>query len=55
MLQFRPRFSLGNLLLVMTCIALATALWQTRKRIGVIRAEVWRLQVELVEGAVVNK
>ena len=42
-----PRISLRNLLLVTTCVALAVALWQTKKRIGPMHAEVVRLRTEL--------
>jgi hypothetical protein len=49
--RYRPRISLRNLLLLMTCVALAVALWQTRLRIGAMRAEVSRLQLELAGDA----
>jgi hypothetical protein len=43
----RPRISLRNLLLLMTCVALAVVWWQTKQRIGPMRADIVRLRTEL--------
>jgi hypothetical protein len=43
----RPRISLRNLLLIMTCVALALALRQTRNSIGPMQAEIAALRTEL--------
>jgi hypothetical protein len=42
-----PRISLRNLLLLMTCVALAIALWQVRQQIGPMRTEIAALRTEL--------
>jgi hypothetical protein len=44
---FPPRFSLRNLLLLMTCVALGVALWQSRQRIGPLQTEIELLRREL--------
>ncbi len=45
--RLRPRFSLRNLLLLTTSVAVALALRQTRQRIGPMRAEIAQLRTEL--------
>jgi hypothetical protein len=45
--RLRPRISLRNLLLLMTCVALAVVLRQTRQQIPPIQAEIRLLRMEL--------